>query len=224
MSTTWNPGLRRLRNRTGKVNLMLTATVSGSFHRHLSAIQMAVDELLTLGVVVLSPRDPRVVDARGEFLFVASDPIRSVRLVEDRHLECIKASDFVWLVAPDGYVGQSASLELGFAVANDVPIFSSDNPYDLTLRQYVQQVGRIAALVEALRRDEQERLRGGARILINPHDSIPEAQERLESIRSVLTGKSRLPETSQADAVAAEIADLERMLFGSGRRWMNSRD
>src|SRR5271156_1931883 len=101
---------------------MLTATISGSFHRHMEAITSAVHELAALSVRVLSPADPRIVAAQGEFLFVASDPVRSVRLVQDRHLESIRAADFLWLVCPDGYVGQSASMELGYAAAFDVPV------------------------------------------------------------------------------------------------------
>ena len=83
---------------------MLTAAVSGSFHRHMGAITAAVHELAALSVRVLSPADPRVVAAKGEFLFVASDRHRSVKLVQDRHMDCIKAADFLWLVCPDGYV------------------------------------------------------------------------------------------------------------------------
>src|SRR5262249_20216060 len=101
---------------------MLKATVSGSFHRHMQAIVNTVNELSAREVRVLSPADPRVVDHSGEFLFVASDRVRSIRMVQDRHLQCIRASNFLWLVAPDGYVGQSASLELGFAYANGIPI------------------------------------------------------------------------------------------------------
>src|SRR5882724_1081064 len=116
---------------------LLTATVSGSFHRHMDAIARAVHELSALSVRVLSPADPRVVAAHGEFLFVASDRVRSVRLVQDRHLDSIRAADFLWLVCPDGYVGQSASMEVGFAAAAGVPIFSNHAPTDLTLREYV---------------------------------------------------------------------------------------
>src|SRR5580698_769339 len=104
---------------------MVTATVSGSFHRHMDAISSAVHEMAALNVHVLSPADPRIVAFQGEFLFVASHPIRSVRLVQDRHLEAIRAANFLWLVCPDGYVGQSASMEVGFAAAAGVPIFAT---------------------------------------------------------------------------------------------------
>src|ERR1700733_9866744 len=115
---------------------MLKATVSGSFHRHMDAISAAVHELATRSVRVLSPSDPRVVAAQGEFLFVASDRVRSVRLVQDRHLESIRAANFLWLVCPDGYVGQSASMEIGFAAGAGIPIFCVQSPSDLTLREY----------------------------------------------------------------------------------------
>src|SRR6202011_6288827 len=94
---------------------MLTASVSGSFHRHMGAISTAVDELAALSIRVLSPADPRIVAQQGEFLFVASDRVRSVRLVQDRHLDSIRAANFLWLVCPDGYVGSSASMEIGCA-------------------------------------------------------------------------------------------------------------
>src|SRR5712692_6595897 len=94
-------------------SLGIRATVSGSFHRGLDDVQAAVASLIDAGVEVLSPADPRIVDAFGEFLFVASDRQRKIRTIQDRHLAAIAASHFVWLVAPDGYVGLSGSLEIG---------------------------------------------------------------------------------------------------------------
>ena len=80
----------------------MRATVSGSFHRAMAAIEDAVYALTDSGVQVLSPADPRVVDQFGDFLYVASDRVRAIKLVQSRHLAAIEASDFVWLVAPEG--------------------------------------------------------------------------------------------------------------------------
>ena len=102
----------------------IKATVSGSFQRHLDYIQHAVDELKAQGVRVLSPEEPVIVDSLDGFVFVASDRHRSVRLVQDRHLASIADSDFLWLETSDGYVGQSAAFELGFAAATGVPTYS----------------------------------------------------------------------------------------------------
>jgi hypothetical protein len=148
-------------------------------------ITAAVEELASLSVRVLSPADPRIVAAQGEFLFVASDPVRSVRLVQDRHLESIRAANFLWLVCPDGYVGQSASMEVGFAAAVGVPLYATHAPSDLTLRQYVTIVPSLAEAVRIVAASSKPRRAEG--ILINPRASIAEAHDILERVEATLT-------------------------------------
>lgn len=185
-----------------------SAAVSGSFHRHMVAITAAVHELASLSVRVLSPSDPRVVAAQGEFLFVASDRVRSVKLVQDRHLDSIHAADFLWLVCPDGYVGSSASLEIGAAITTGVPIFATRAPSDLTLREYVTVV---PALSEALRRVEaSSRPRRPEGILIDPHASVEEAHHILERIEAALTRQNRFSEPVRQ--VYGDVADLQTLL------------
>lgn len=191
-----------------QLRAMLAATVSGSFHRHMEAITSAVRELATLSVRVLSPADPRVVAAQGEFLFVASDRVRSVRLVQDRHLESIRAANFLWLVCPDGYVGQSASMEVGFAAAAGVPIFATQVPSDLTLREYVTIVPSLSL---ALRRVEaSSRPRRTEGLLIDPRASVEEAHHILERIEAALTRQNGSREP--ADVVFRSVADLHTKL------------
>ena len=119
------------------------------------------------------------------FYFVASDPVRSVRLVQDRHLESIRAASFLWLVCPDGYVGQSASQELGYATALRVPIFATRPPTDLTLRQYVTVVPTLAALVEKMRSNPPRETSEG--LLIDPRASVERAHSILDQIGTMLT-------------------------------------
>ncbi len=177
---------------------MLKAAVSGSFHRHMSAIAAAVEELGEHSVRVLSPADPRVVAQQGDFLFVASDRVRSVRLVQDRHLESIRAAHFLWLVCPDGYVGQSASMELGFAAAVSVPIFAIHPPEDLTLRQYVKIVPAMASAIEVVNASSTSEKPGT--LIINPHASIEEAHGILERIEAAMN-------------VASFSGDAERVVY-----------
>jgi len=184
------------------------AAVSGSFHRHMEAISSAVQELTARSVRVLSPADPRIVAAQGEFLFVASDRVRTVRLVQDRHLESIRAADFLWLICPDGYVGQSASMELGYAAAARVPIYATRAPSDLTLREYVTIVPTLS---EALRRVAASPLsRRPEGVLINPHASVEEAHHILERIEAALTRRASSREP--ADVVYRGVADLQTKL------------
>jgi hypothetical protein len=174
----------------------------------MDAISKAVYELATLSVRVLSPADPRVVAMQGEFLFVASDPVRSVRLVQDRHLESIRAANFLWLVCPDGYVGQSASMEIGFAAGAGVPIFATRPPADLTLREYVGIVPTLAEAVRVVTARPQPRRSEG--VLINPHASIEEVHRVLERIEAALTQPGGIEEP--ALAVRREIAEVQSRL------------
>jgi hypothetical protein len=143
-------------------------------------IKATVDELREMGVVVLSPAEPRVVDRFGDFLYVASDRFRNIRLVQDRHLESIAGSDFVWLVAADGHVGTSASLEMGFALANGIRIFSADVPLDLTLRQYVSLVPHLRWAVQI---QMHQRPTFRQPLLVDPLSTIETAQQHLETLR-----------------------------------------
>jgi hypothetical protein len=169
---------------------MLTAAVSGSFHRHMEAITAAVHELAALSIRVLSPADPRVVATQGEFLFVASDRVRSVRLVQDRHLDCIQAASFLWLVCPDGYVGLSAAMEIDAARCARVPVFATRAPSDLTVREYVTVVPSLVEAVCRAKAAIQPRRPNG--ILIDPHASVEEAHAILEKVEAALTHKSGL--------------------------------
>ncbi|MGH6897349.1 MAG: hypothetical protein ACREJ5_12525 [Geminicoccaceae bacterium] len=185
---------------------MLTATVSGSFHRHMTAIYTAVGELTAKGVKVLSPSDPRVVDHLGEFLFVASDRLRSVRLVQDRHLHCIAASSFLWLVTPDGYVGPSASLEIGFATAARVPVFSDTLPSDVTIREYVTKVAHLDACVQAARLAKVDRA-PTAHFLIDPAQSVEILHATLDQLSPEFTRLN----LHHSDRARTELASARRI-------------
>jgi hypothetical protein len=163
----------------------LTATVSGSFRRSMRAVQDAVYTLTDAGVTVLSPADPRVVAQTDDFVFVASDRVRSIKLVQSRHLEAIAASDFLWVENQEGYLGLSGAMEIGYAIANRVPVFAAEPPTDLTLQEYVTVVRDTSAAVWLAR---QLRVRNGRpSFLIDPDIAAAAAHTDIELIRSALT-------------------------------------
>lgn len=166
---------------------MLKATVSGSFHRHMAGIYAAVGELREFGVMVLSPSDPRVVDNVGEFLFVASDRLRSIRLVQDRHLAAIRASDFLWVVCPDGYTGASTCMEIGAALAGGVPVFASSPALDITIGEYVERVSGFSEAI--IRMKSQKRQERSASVLLDPERVIDQSIDALSQLRPSLLGK-----------------------------------
>lgn len=125
------------------------ATVSGSFRRHLSEVQAAMDELDQHRVRVLSPGSTVSIGEEYGFTFLATDPSRDMWETEQSHLEAIAKSDFLWVACPDGEVGDSTALEIGYAVAKRKPIFCLHQPVDqydgiLDIRELVTVVKSVA--------------------------------------------------------------------------------
>lgn len=181
---------------------MLKATVSGSFHRHMGAIYEAVGDLRVRGVDVLSPSDPRVVDHIGEFLFVASDRLRSIKLVQDRHLEAIRASDFLLVVCPDGYTGASTSGEIMAAAVLGVPVFSLHEASDVTLGCYVMKLPSLEAVLARVSLRDAER--GSSHVLLDPAGVVDDTIALLERLAPALTmrGSAKTAELQFADTRA----------------------
>jgi hypothetical protein len=168
----------------------------------MAAVQRAVYGLTDLGVRVLSPADPRVVDQFGDFLFVASDRLRSIGLVEDRHLSAIAASDFVWLANPDGYIGPSAAMEIGYATARHVPVFSAEVPSDLGFRRYVRVIPRMADVIDAAGSHRTQERPG---ILVDPESALDSARRSLEVIAHGLLGSSTLDQEAAVRHAFSEL-------------------
>jgi hypothetical protein len=153
------------------------------------AIYQAVGNLRALHVDVLSPADPRVVDAVGEFLFVASDRLRSIKLVEDRHLEAIRASDFLWVVCPDGYTGPSTSGEILAASVLRVPTFSVSPALDVTIGQYVRRVTSMQFAIDEVLASKRKRAAIN-HVLIDPEYAVARSIGALEQLGSTLTRRT----------------------------------
>jgi NTP pyrophosphatase (non-canonical NTP hydrolase) len=60
--------------------------------------------------------------------------------IEVRHLKAIQSCHFVWLHAPEGYVGPTAALEVGFARASGIPVFCKNSVNDKILQSFVHIV------------------------------------------------------------------------------------
>lgn len=177
--------------------------MSGTFRRAIDDVERDVQALTDAGALVLSPADPRIVDRFGDFVFVASDQVRHIRTVQSRHLAAIASSDLLWLVAPDGYVGVSAAMEIGYAAARDVPIYSADVVADLTLRQWVTVVDSPAAAVARhLNRPAEP---AADSVLLDPATAIDRSHDDLLVAQRGLVGRPTVEQTGAADAALARL-------------------
>jgi hypothetical protein len=173
------------------------------------AIEEAVRGLSDRGVDVMSPADPRVVDQAGDFLFVASDRHRSIRLVQDRHLSAIAVSDFLWLVCPDGYVGSSAAMEIGAAAILRTPVFAETAPLDSTLSRYVV----ITSMGGAMRVAEEHHTEPSQRpLLLDPDAVLGEVANTLDELRALLRGQTRVAADELWGRVASRSGEAARLL------------
>jgi len=86
-------------------------------------------------------------------------------------------------------------MEIGLALANDVPIMTSTPPSDLTLRQYVRTVsGEIEAVAEAVRAGRTQS--DSPRLLLDPEAATDHAHRRIEQVKDLLvTASSHYAET-----------------------------
>lgn len=166
----------------------MKATVCGSFNRHLEDVGHDLDAFKELGVEVLSPRSSAVASIRNGFLYVEGDQHRSIRTTEDRHLEAMAHSDFVWLVAPDGYLGPSVLFELGYAIALGIPVYSRvllDTDKLLQHSVYVKQVASPQAACLDIRNGLRRRSMVPS-LLLDPEASLAEAEALIQEMRRTL--------------------------------------
>jgi NTP pyrophosphatase (non-canonical NTP hydrolase) len=115
----------------------------GTFHRDLEGLAHDYHALTSIGCDVLSPRDINFVAEVDGFALAAHEVDDEPRAVEQRHLEALQQADFVWLHAPEGYVGASATLELGVAYAYGIQVFARERPGDPMLGTFVQVVDDV---------------------------------------------------------------------------------
>jgi NTP pyrophosphatase (non-canonical NTP hydrolase) len=111
----------------------------GSFHRSPADLRR-IFEQLSRRFHVVSPAAIDWVDPSASFVQLAEEVGHSSAEVEIRHLAAIRNADFVWLFCPDGYVGASAAMEIGYANAAGIPVMSDHLPNDEVFRSFVTLV------------------------------------------------------------------------------------
>lgn len=116
----------------------MKCVVSGSFRKFYDGITKTVEEFERCGVKVLSPKVSRIINGGGEFAILESDTTKDIRLLEKNHLAAIKEADFLYVYNPEGYIGTSATMEIGWALALNKPVFSLQKPSDLVLAEFIK--------------------------------------------------------------------------------------
>lgn len=112
----------------------LSVVISGSFRRFFEGISETVRVFESLDVEVLSPKASKVINPGEEFAVLETDDTSDPQTLEQRHLDAITAADALYLYDPDGYIGDSSKMELGWAIALGRPVFCKELVADSTLK------------------------------------------------------------------------------------------
>ncbi|MDT7769878.1 MAG: hypothetical protein QOI30_2888 [Mycobacterium sp.] len=168
--------------------------IAASFRRFLQEVPSDIEQLELVGARVLSPTSPQISGWLDDFAFLEGDNSSIAQAVQARHLQAIERSSFVWLVAPDGYVGVSAAFEISWAAAHGIPVLSRTKPRDIALMPYVAEVASIKLAVGKAVWPE---VRGGPAaypsILMDPDAGSDLAVRAICEMRSRLTVRTRTP-------------------------------
>ena len=126
------------RSRTASIERRVV--LSGTYRKDPRALQRTFEMLKESGLTVLSPANPFIENEKEGFVYMQHESTFSPDEIENRHLDAIQAADFVWFLAPEGYVGPTGALEVGFARACGIPVFSDCILQDATMKQFVKTV------------------------------------------------------------------------------------
>lgn len=116
-------------------------TISGSFRKHLKEILALKNYFERLGIEVLSPRFRDISSTIDGFVIFKEEENYSPFELEDYHLRSIMASDALIVCDPGGYVGVSATLEIGFAYGLKKRIIFLEEPKEFVLKLIPAEYG-----------------------------------------------------------------------------------
>ena len=107
-------------------------TVSSSL-KYKEVVREAIGKLQDLGIVALFPNLDSGIKKEDVTL-------EQIKLIEYAHFAAIDESEGQYVICPEGHVGTLVSVEIGYAKAQDKPIFFSEEPEDLGLKAMVTKI------------------------------------------------------------------------------------
>jgi NTP pyrophosphatase (non-canonical NTP hydrolase) len=133
---------------TPEPRLSLGVVLSGSYRKQFEALKETYEQFRDLGCTVLSPSSVSIVREEDGFAYMRGEETETPERIEERHIDAIQRASFVWLHAPEGYVGPTAALEIGYANAAGVPVYARELPAEKRVQPFVRLVDSPAAIVQ----------------------------------------------------------------------------
>jgi nucleoside triphosphatase len=125
--------------------------IHGSFSKHFDLIQAAAQVFGSAGIEVLAPKASELQAATDGFALFADEVGQDPRLIELLYLQNLKSlgpNGFSFFVNPGGYVGRSASYELGVAQVTNTRCFFTNRLVDHPAYLHARSVWSAENLAE----------------------------------------------------------------------------
>ena len=130
----------------------LTVALRGSFQHHYKDVCSAWLAFSEAEIKVTTPKGAPIIEHGIPFVRFSSDPKSwTDPEIQTLALHRIFRSDFVFVVAPSGYVGRTTCYEIGRVIQAKRPLYFSEYPNDLPInvpKEYVKSVNEIINLVK----------------------------------------------------------------------------
>ena len=106
-------------------------------------------ECRILGIQVLIPKYAERKYSENGFVHLKGER-GTPKQLQEKNFAAITRSSFVLVVDPDGYVGSSTAMEIGFSIAKGIPVFCTDKPKDYIFRFYTRYGKSLAEIKSML--------------------------------------------------------------------------
>ena len=143
------------------IKTKIQCVLHGSFRKHFNLIQEIHDIFTSAGIEVVAPKRGDLISIKDGFVLLEGEENKDPRLIELLYLHNLKKigkNGFSYFVNPEGYIGKSASYELGIAQISNTRCFFYEKLDDhpayvhknaiwkpLLLAEYVQEYGILPA-------------------------------------------------------------------------------
>jgi nucleoside 2-deoxyribosyltransferase len=134
---------------TDNASSMLTVSIIGSYSKHLRQMREIIVECKKLSIQVLIPKYPVKKFSRNRFVYLKGEN-GTPRELQEKNFRFIEHSSFVLVVNPEGYIGPSTAMEIGFAIAQRIPVFSTEKPKDYVFYFYLDSGKSLAEIKQQL--------------------------------------------------------------------------
>ena len=131
-------------------NSSIFTVISGSFRKHLKEIYFLKDFLKKNHIAVLSPHGEKAINPDEEFIVLDSDVIDNPRILQDSVFAKIRRSTFLVVANIDQYIGKAAVMEIGYAIAIGIPVYTLAPVSDPNLSPYCSNLESVFPSIKKL--------------------------------------------------------------------------